>query len=145
MSVCLINSIGVFESGLEDECLELVVIDESVLFDRHLIVEALDDGAVGDAQIVAQLGVAKFGAGLHHIIFGNLSLLLKVKMLKQSLHLLKEATVHENCTDTAKKLIKVDIFLLSFVKQGQDALQNLRWVLQAQHFRNFDKIEAFDA
>lgn len=109
--------------------MELVEVDETVLLDLHLIVKALDHETVGDAKVVAQLRVAKFAAGLHHIVLRNFSLLLKVKMLKQSFHLLKKATVHEYCTNAAKKLVKVDIFFLPFVKQSQDALQNLRWIL----------------
>ena len=40
---------------------------------------------------------------------------------------------------------KVNIFFLTFVKESEDALQNLWRVLQAEHLGKFDEIETFDA
>lgn len=66
-------------------------------------------------------------------------------MLEQCLHLLEEAAEHEDGPDAAQKLVKVDIFFLSFIEKLQDALKNLGRVLQTKHLHDFDEVEALDA
>lgn len=91
------------------------------------------------------LRVSQLAASLHQVVFLYLALLLEVKVLEHSLHLFKEAAVHENGADATEELIKVDIFFLTLVEQGEDAFKNLRWVLEAEHLDNLDEIEALDA
>ena len=60
---------------------------------------------------------AQFGARLNQVIFLNFALLMEVEVLKELLHLLKEATIHEDGTDTAQELIEVDVLLATLIKQ----------------------------
>ena len=139
------DSLIIFESAFEDESLKLVVVKEAILLYVHLIVKALDDHAVWNAQVVIDLRVAQLLARLDQVVLRDLATLLLVKVLEKRLHLLEVAAVHENGTDAAEELVKVHIFFLSFVKETKDALQNLRWVLKTEHLSDLDEVEALDA
>jgi len=125
--------------------LEFIVVEEAIILHGHLIVDPLDHARFWNAQVVTQFGIAKLGACLDKVIFFYFRRLHEVKVLEKGLHFLKEATVHKNGSDAAQKLIKVDILLLTLIEQSQDALKNLRWILQTKHLGNFDEVKAFDA
>ena len=125
--------------------MEFVIVEESVLLHAQLVVEPLDDDAVGDSQFVDHFGVAKFATCLHKVIFLNLSRFLEIQVLEESLHLLKEAAVHEDGADATQELVKVDILFLALVKQRQDTPEDLWWVLKTEHLGNLDEVKAFDA
>ena len=138
-------SVRVFKSRLEDHGLELVVVEAIITLCVHGVAESLNDIVVGDAQVVVDLRAAKLAARFDQVLNLDLRLLLEVQVLEESLHFLKVAAIHEDGTDSAQKFIEVDVLLLSLVEQVEDALEDLRWVLETEHLHNFDEVETLDA
>ena len=73
------QSLIVLKGALEDEYLELVVVEESVLLHRaHLVVESLHREAIRDSQLVAHLRMPQLLTALHQVVLRNFARFLEI-------------------------------------------------------------------
>ena len=111
------TSVRVFQSRLKDKGLELCVIEQAILINSHGVVQSLDNRTVWDPQLVRQLLVPQLRTRLHQVVLLDLLRPLEVQMLEHGLHFLEEAAIHENGTDAAQELVKVNVFFFALVQE----------------------------
>ena len=79
------------------------------------------------------------------IVFLDFALFLGIEVSEELLHLFEVVVEEKNGLDAAEELVEFNVFFLSFVKESEDTMENVRWVVNAEHLSELDEVNALDS